>query len=159
MTVTVPAEWAPHRAMWLGFPSHAALWEDDLAAAQAEVAALARALAGPGGERVRLLTGTPQGEAAARRRLGDADGVEIVPGAFGDIWLRDTGPIFARTEEGELLAQGFAFNGWGGKYRLEHDDTVAGQIARAAGAPLAEHGFILEGGALDHDGAGTALTT
>ena len=23
MSVIVPAEWAPHRAMWLGFPSHA----------------------------------------------------------------------------------------------------------------------------------------
>jgi len=50
MSFTVPAEWAPHRAMWLGFPSHAELWEDDLPAAQDEVAALARALAGPGGD-------------------------------------------------------------------------------------------------------------
>jgi agmatine deiminase len=48
MTLAVPAEWSPHKAMWLGFPSHAELWEDDLPAAQAEVAALARALAGPG---------------------------------------------------------------------------------------------------------------
>ena len=49
MTMAVPAEWAPHRAMWVGFPSHAELWLEDLAAAQQEVAALARALAGPGG--------------------------------------------------------------------------------------------------------------
>ena len=41
MTLTVPAEWGPHRAMWLGFPSHAELWQEDLDAAQAEVAALA----------------------------------------------------------------------------------------------------------------------
>jgi len=158
MSLTVPPEWAPHRAMWLGFPSHAGLWEDDLEPAQAEVAALARALAGPGGERVRLLTGAPEGEAAARRLLGDEAGVEIVPGAFGDIWLRDTGPIFAHTAAG-LAAQGFRFNGWGGKYELEHDDTVARQIAAAAGTPLARHDFILEGGAVDHDGSGTALTT
>src|SRR6476646_4118250 len=118
MTVTVPAEWAPHRAMWLGFPSHAELWEDDLAAAQAEVAALARALAGPGGERVRLLTGSPQGEADARAQLGDVAGIEIVCGAFGDIWLRDTGPIFGKAGEADA-AQGFRFNGWGGKYDLE----------------------------------------
>src|SRR5215467_8170139 len=100
MSITVPAEWAQHRAMWLGFPSHAELWEDDLAPAQAEVAALARALAGPGGERVRLMTGTGAGEAEARRLLGDVGGVEIVPGRFGDIWLRDTGPIFAQDEAG-----------------------------------------------------------
>ena len=159
MSFTVPAEWAPHRAMWLGFPSHAELWEADLAAAQAEVAALARALAGPGGERVRLMTGHPEGEAAARALLAGMDGVEIVPGAFGDIWLRDTGPIFGRTGEGALAAQGFRFNGWGGKYELAHDDEVAGQIAAAAGVPLARHDFVLEGGALDHDGECTVLTT
>src|SRR6185369_6508982 len=128
----VPAEWAPHRAMWLGFPSHAELWEDDLATAQGEVAALARALAGPGGERVRLLTGSPRGEADARALLGGVAGIEIVPGAFGDIWLRDTGPIFGKADDG-FQAQGFRFNGWGGKYELEHDDTVAEQIAAASG--------------------------
>jgi len=158
MKVTVPAEWAPHRAMWLGFPSHAELWEDDLDGAQAEVAALARALAGPGGERVRLLTGTAAGEAAARRLLDEVAGVEIVPGAFGDIWLRDTGPIFARGKAG-LCAQAFRFNGWGGKYELENDDAVAGQIAAAADVPLMRHDFILEGGAVDHDGEGAVLTT
>src|ERR1700740_2693760 len=158
MKVIVPAEWTPHRAMWLGFPSHEELWQEDLPAAQAEVAALARALAGPGGECVRLLTGSPAGEADARRMLGDVAGLEIVPGAFGDIWLRDTGPIFARGDAG-LQAQGFRFNGWGGKYELEHDDTVAAQIATAAATPLARHDFILEGGAVDHDGEGTVLTT
>jgi agmatine deiminase len=158
MTVTIPAEWAPHKAMWLGFPSHAELWEDDLASAQAEVAALARALAGPGEERVRLMTGSPQGEADARALLGDVAGVEIVPGRFGDIWLRDTGPIFA-TGPGGPQAQAFRFNGWGGKYALEHDDTVAAQVAIAADAPLVPHDFILEGGAVDHDGEGTVLTT
>ena len=158
MNVIVPAEWADHRAMWLGFPSHAELWQEDLPAAQAEVAALARALAGPGGERVRLLTGSAQGEADARRMLGEVAGIEIVPGAFGDIWLRDTGPIFARGDAG-LQAQGFRFNGWGGKYELEHDDTVAEQIAAASATPLTRHDFILEGGAVDHDGEGTVLTT
>lgn len=159
MSLIVPAEWAPHRAMWLGFPSHADLWEGDLPDAQAEVAALARALAGPGGERVRLLTGSPEGEADARALLGEVAGVEIVPGAFGDIWLRDTGPIFAKTADGGLRAQAFRFNGWGGKYILPHDDEVALQIAHEAGAPLTANNFVLEGGALDHDGAGAILTT
>jgi agmatine deiminase len=158
MSIVVPPEWAPHRAMWLGFPSHAALWEDDLDAAQDEVAALARALAGLGGERGRLLTGSDAGEAAARRMLGEVAGVEIVPGRFGDIWLRDTGPIFVQADGGPR-AQGFRFNGWGGKYQLEHDDAVAAQIANASGAALAPHDFVLEGGAVDHDGEGTVLTT
>jgi agmatine deiminase len=158
MTLTVPAEWAPHRAMWLGFPSHAELWTDNLEQAQAEVAALARALAGPGAERVRLMTGHPEGEAAAHALLGDVANIEIVPGAFGDIWLRDTGPIFAR-RDGADEAHGFRFNGWGGKYVMDHDEEVAGQIATASGVPLTAHDFVVEGGALDHDGAGTILTT
>jgi len=157
MTPTVPAEWAPHRAMWLGFPSHAELWQEDLDPAQDEVAALARALAGPGGERVRLMVVGDEAEAAARARLGDTT-VEIVRGQFGDIWLRDTGPIFIETAGGAVAA-GFRFNGWGGKYQLEGDDIVAEQIAAASGAPLARNAFVLEGGALDHDGAGTILTT
>lgn len=155
MSPTVPAEWAPHRAMWLGFPSHEDLWEDNLAPAQAEVEALARALAGPGGERVRLMTGSDAGEAEARRRLDGIAGIEIVSGRFGDVWLRDTGPIFLGPDTGV----GFRFNGWGGKYDLPHDDEVATQVAGAAGATLLQSEAVLEGGALDHDGEGTVLTT
>jgi agmatine deiminase len=149
----VPAEWSPHRAMWLGFPSHAALWEDDLAEAQSEVAALARSLAEAGGERVRLMVCGAR--AAAERLVSGTPGVEIVEARFGDVWLRDTAPIFL----GPDRAAGFRFNGWGGKYVLAGDETVAEQIAEAAGAALARHDIVLEGGALDHDGEGTVLTT
>ncbi len=159
MALIVPAEWAPHRAMWLGFPSHEALWIDNLEAAQAEVAALARALAGPGREHVRLMTGSPEGEVTARRLLGDVSGIEIVPGRFGDIWLRDTGPIFAQGLDGARHAVGFQFNGWGEKFLMDHDDEVAAQIAVAAGVPLTPCDFVMEGGSLDHDGSGTLLTT
>jgi agmatine deiminase len=158
MSLTVPGEWAPHAAMWLGFPSHADLWLDNLEPAQREVAALARALAGPGGERVRLLVAGADAAAAAERLLRGAAGIEIVRGDFGDIWLRDTGPLFV-IEGRAVRAAGFRFNGWGGKYVLEGDDTVAEQIAAASGAPLTANDFVLEGGALDHDGFGTMLTT
>ncbi len=151
----IPAEWSPHRAMWLGYPSHAELWKEDLDAAREEVAALARAMAGPGAERVRLMVCGEEAEQDAKARLADTSGVEIVRGLFGDIWLRDTGPIFS--SDGRAL--GFRFNGWGGKYEMEGDDQVAAQIAAASGAPLVPNDFILEGGALDHDGYGTVLTT
>ncbi|RZJ02581.1 MAG: agmatine deiminase [Brevundimonas sp.] len=152
----IPAEWEPHRAMWVGWPSHAELWEDNLEPAQAEVEALVRALAGPGRERVRLLVGKAEVLADAQARFAGVDGVEVVDGRFGDIWLRDTGPIFGA---GSRTAAAFRFNGWGGKYELEHDDTVATQIGAASGVALARNDFILEGGALDHDGRGTILTT
>ena len=106
MTV-VPPEWAPHKAMWLGFPSHADLWLENLEPAQAEVAALARALAGPGGERVRLMVCGEAAEATARRLLEGVPGIEIIPARFGDIWLRDTGPIFLGPDH----AASFRFNG------------------------------------------------
>ena len=158
MSRVAPAEWSPHRAMWVGFPSREDLWREDLAPAQAETAALVRALAGPGEERVRVMVMGDQAEAAARRLLDDAGGVELVRGLFGDIWLRDTGPIYV--EEAETTrAVGFRFNGWGGKYVLDHDDTVGEQIAAASGTALEQHEAVLEGGAMDHDGLGAVLTT
>lgn len=156
MTTPVPAEWSPHRAMWVGWPSHGELWEDNLEPAQAEVEALVRALAGPGREQVKLLVGKAEALDDARARFADVDGVTVIDGRFGDIWLRDTGPIFGA---GSTRAAAFRFNGWGGKYELEHDDTVATQIGEASGTPLVRNDFILEGGALDHDGQGTILTT
>ena len=156
MTGIVPAEWSPHRAMWVGWPSHADLWEDNLEPAQAEVESLVRALAGPGREQVRLMVGHPDALDGARARFDGVAGVEVIDGRFGDIWLRDTGPIFGA---GSRRAAAFRFNGWGGKYELEHDDTVADQIGEASRTALDRHDFILEGGALDHDGEGTILTT
>ena len=158
MSRVVPAEWSPHQAMWLGFPSHEELWEDDLAPAQDEVAALARALAGPGAERVRLMVDGDAAHAAALARLDGLAGVELVRGQFGDVWFRDTGPIFFQ-DGGDILGAAFRFNGWGGKYELEGDEAVAEQIAAASGRVRVEHDFVLEGGAVDFDGFGTALST
>jgi agmatine deiminase len=158
MLAHVPAEWSAHRAVWVGFPSHEELWGDDLVPAQAEVVALVRALAGPGGEQVRLMACGEAAVDAARGQLCDLSGLEVVPGRFGDVWLRDTGPIFLR-REGAASAAGFRFNGWGGKYLLDGDDAVAAQIAARSGVPLEVHDFVLEGGALDHDGRGVVLTT
>jgi agmatine deiminase len=151
----VPAEWAPHRAMWVGFPSHEDLWEENLAPAQAEVSALVRALAGPGRERVKLMVAGEVAANDAATLLAGTGNVEIIPGDFGDIWLRDTGPVFMSAGS----AAAFRFNGWGEKYQLPGDEAVAGQIAGQAGVSLARHDFVLEGGALDHDGQGTVLTT
>lgn len=155
MSPPVPAEWSPHGAMWLGFPSHPDLWEEDLEPAQREVADLAVALAGPGREFVKVLACGEMALAEARRLMGATPGIEILSGRFGDIWLRDTGPIFT----GAQATAGFQFNGWGGKYRLEGDESVVEEMAALSGARLTRHAFVLEGGALDHDGQGTVLTT
>jgi agmatine deiminase len=151
---TIPAEWQPHKAIWTAWPSAADLWGEDLEPARAEVAAMIRALADGGkGDKMRVLAHGREAEATAKLALGQ--NAEIIPGAFGDIWFRDTGPIF--TADGQAL--GFKFNGWGGKYQLPHDDEVAARVALLAGAGFKQNDFILEGGAIEMDGEGTLLTT
>ncbi|MGE0595878.1 MAG: agmatine deiminase family protein [Hyphomonadaceae bacterium] len=150
----IPAEWAPHRAIWTAWPSAADLWGDDLAPARVEVAAMIRALAGDGrGDRMRVLANGREAEASAKLALAGA--ADVVPARFGDIWLRDTGPIF--TADGRAYA--FKFNGWGGKYQLPFDEEVSAFVANAAGAKLERFPFILEGGAIEMDGEGTLITT
>jgi agmatine deiminase len=56
-------------------------------------------------------------------------------------------------------AQGFGFDGWGGKYDLDGDKDVGERLARAAALPFAKADWVLEGGAIDGDGSGTVLTT
>ena len=49
-------EWAPHEAVWIGFPSDPELWLSDLIAAEREVAAFAKAVHADGkGEQVWLV--------------------------------------------------------------------------------------------------------
>lgn len=146
-----PAEWSPQAALFTAFPSDPSLWADDLEPARAEVAALVHALAAA--VSVQLLADGEAAVAAARAAVGDAAGVHDC--RFGDIWLRDTAPIFT----GRRSAAAFRFNGWGGKYDLPGDAGVAERVAALAGATLQLHDIVLEGGALEGDGQGLFLTT
>ena len=152
-----PAEWAPHDSVWIGFPSAADLWLEDLDGAQAEVAAFANAVyAGGKGEAVRLVCANPAAEAAARALA--SPGIEIVAAPFFDIWLRDTGPIIV-SDHGKPLALDYPGNGWGGKYPSPLDDDLARVLCDQAGLPRQPRNWILEGGAIDVDGAGLCVTT
>jgi agmatine deiminase len=141
--------------VWLAWPSDADLWGDALAPAQDEQEAFCRAIAG---ERLELLVPDDAAEKLARSRLAGLD-ARFHRIAFGDIWLRDTAPIFVLRSGGDVAAACFRVNGWGGKYPLEHDDEVAERVAEAAGVPRVEHDFVLEGGAIEVDGEGTLLTS
>jgi agmatine deiminase len=153
MTQPPPPEWARHAAVWIGFPSHPELWLDDLAPAREEVVAFARAVhAGGRGERVLLVAADDEAAAAATAMAPFA---KVVVEPFGDIWLRDTGPIVG----GDGVARDFGFNGWGGKYDLAGDDSVGAGLARARGLSVRQCDWVLEGGAIDGDGTGTVVTT
>jgi len=156
MTLPPLPEWSPHEAVWIGFPSDPALWLGDLKPAEREVAAFAEAIHANGeGETVRLVA-AHEGAAESARRL--APFAEVIVEPFGDIWLRDTGPIMVGSGK-RRRAQGFGFNGWGGKYELEGDQDIAERLARRAALPFAKADWILEGGAIDGDGSGTVITT
>jgi len=148
----------------VAWPSHDELWASHLEGAQREMVALCEAIADVGPD------GAPRGEALhvlvpngvrhleaneALERLG----AKMFRMPFGDIWMRDIGPIFVRDDAGGLAAVSFAFNGWGGKYVLDGDGLVAGSVAEEAGCELFAFGFVLEGGAVEPDGEGTLLTT
>jgi agmatine deiminase len=149
-------EWASHEAVWIGFPSDPQLWLADLKLAEREVAAFAGAVhAGGRGEQVWLVA-AHDGAAESARRL--APFAEIIVEPFGDIWLRDTGPVVLGTGT-DRLALGFGFNGWGGKYELEGDQDIGERLTRRASLPFSRAEWILEGGAIEGDGSGTVLTT
>ena len=142
--------------MWIGFPSDPELWLADLKVAEREVAAFAAAVhAGGKGEQVWLVAAHEDAAAAARELAPFA---KVIVEPFGDIWLRDTGPIVVGSGQVAPRA-GFGFNGWGGKYELEGDEDIGERLAAAAGLPFAKADWVLEGGAIDQDGSGTVLTT
>jgi agmatine deiminase len=140
--------------MWTAWPADASEWNGDLDTPRRDVAALARALAES--NRVRVLANGAEAQDSARAALGHV--AEIVPARYGDIWLRDTGPVFAREPDGPVALR-FKWNGWGGKFELPGDDTVGDSLAHFVSIPIRRFDFVLEGGAVEHDGEGTILTT
>jgi len=160
-----PAEWDPHEAVWLAWPSHEDLWGDALGKVRSAFTSFASAIADvngatgrPRGERLEVLVPDAENEAAAKTALAGL-GARFHRIAFGDIWLRDTAPVFLVAPGGMRATASFAFNGWGGKYVLPHDDGVSSRIAEAAGLPAFRFPWVLEGGSVEVDGEGTCLTT
>jgi agmatine deiminase len=157
MTLYQPPEWAQHSAVWIGFPSAADLWLDDLDGAQAEVAAFARAVYHGGkGERVDLVCANVEAAEAARSLAGDY--ARIIEAPFFDIWLRDTGPIMV-SNTGMATALDYRGNGWGDKYPSPLDDALARVLCDEARLPRSPRDWVLEGGAIDVDGTGLLVTT
>ena len=77
---------------------------------------------------------------------------------YGDVWLRDTGPLTG-FDGATRRAVRPGFNGWGGKYLMAGDDAIGAELAGDEGLPVDRPDWILEGGAIDTDGQGMVLTT
>lgn len=155
----MPAEWAPHRAVWMAFPYLDDEWRGRVAEAQEEHAALVRTIALEGGESVELLVANDSVEAHARALLGGVPNVRMTQVPYGDAWTRDTAPIVTVDSAGRGATLRFRFNGWGNKYEMPGDATVGDAIVQAIAMRPFRYGEVLEGGAIDVDGEGTLLTT
>ncbi|WP_108809765.1 agmatine deiminase family protein [Sphingorhabdus sp. Alg231-15] len=152
-----PAEWEPHEAVWIGFPGNPIEWPEQLEEAQREVAAFANAICDNGdGEQVVLVCRDKQDVDTATAMVDDP--VHIINEAFGDIWLRDTGPIITVGSNGRE-AHNFGFNGWGRKFEMAGDQDIGARLAQSRGLYIRDHDWILEGGAIDGDGQGALVTT
>ncbi|MBV7258724.1 agmatine deiminase family protein [Erythrobacter crassostreae] len=155
MAVLMPPEWAPQDWLWIGFPHLADEWPGYLEAAQKQIAGFASAVA-TSGQGVRLLVRDEANEVQARKLVSSK--VTLDQRVYGDVWLRDTGPLVV-IEGGQRSARRFGFNGWGGKYEMPGDESIGAELARDAGLPMTASSMILEGGAIDGDGTGLVATT
>ncbi len=156
MTMIMPPEWAPQDWLWIGFPHLAEEWPGWLELAQEQMADFASAVA-ESGQDVRLLVRDEANEARARSLVSAK--VTLERRVYGDVWLRDTGPLVVHSARGTRAARRFGFNGWGGKYLMPGDQEIGAELARDAGLDIATSPMILEGGAIDGDGTGLVATT
>ena len=157
MAFRMPAEWAPHESVWIGFPSFFKAWGEPLHRAQQQIAAFANAVHASGrGERVHLIAGSAEAATIAADLVDS--GVHVKQRQIGDIWLRDTGCIIVQ-DSNLRIARDFGFNGWGGRFDYPGDLTIGHELAAEAGFEVKKLDWILEGGSIDVDGDGLAATT
>lgn len=76
-----------------------------------------------------------------------------------DVWVRDNGPIFVHDANNNLKITNWEFNGWGGKHNYFHDNQIPAHVSNALGISKVDINMVLEGGAIEVDGAGTFMAT
>lgn len=151
----IPHETAAQAVIHTCWPADGSLWEENLDPARAEFASFVSHLV-RGGQGVTVHAANEETARDVSARLGNT--VKIARNPYGDVWVRDTGPVLAVSDK-TLTAVHFRFNGWGGKYALDGDQQIGLAVASLAGATLKEIDLVCEGGALEFDGEGTLITT
>lgn len=133
----LPAEWEPQDAVMLVWPQEGMDWEDCLDDARETFSNIRKTI-----ERFQPVIW-----------VDDLDS--------NDTWSRDIAPITIE-EDGKPVLLDFQFNGWGGKYPADLDNTLSKRLHETGvfgNTELRPIDFILEGGSIESDGKGTLLTT
>jgi agmatine deiminase len=162
----MPAEWAPHRATWIAWPHHKEDWPGKFETIPWAYGEIVRVLSR--NERVGILVQNPAARSAAKallRKVGvDLKKVDFHVIPTDRVWTRDSGAIFVTKPGAPKIATHWKFNGWAKYPNHKKDDQVAPRIAKALKVreyPVMADGreIVMEGGAIDVDGAGTLMAT
>jgi agmatine deiminase len=161
---SMPPEWSPQEAVWLSWPvEDPRHWggakREMIRAKFAEIAAAISRfepvrINAPGADHAAIA-------AACNRAKAVPERVQLFDHPHNDVWCRDHGPIFVKhAETGEVAVTDWGFNAWGGKFPpWDQDNAIPGRIAASLGKRCFKGGMILEGGAIEINGAGQLLTT
>ncbi len=158
-----PAEWELQSAVLVAWPHAGTDWATRLADVETSYVALIGAIARFETVVVCVADDDLRRHAA---RLLEAAGipaahVHFVQVEYDDTWLRDSGPISLRGDDGFRLLD-FRFNAWGDKFAATRDDRLVKALFAQGifhNAQRERIDFALEGGAIETDGAGTLLST
>lgn len=162
-TRRLPAEWEPQSGVQLTWPHAQTDWGPRLDAVEPVFAAIGAAIA----RHESLLVVCQDADHRAQvlghlnRAGADLDRVQLGIAPANDTWARDHGPITVTENEQPLLLD-FVFNGWGGKFASEQDNLLTRNLVaqgRFGNVAVEQVDFVLEGGSIESDGAGTLLTT
>jgi agmatine deiminase len=167
MTVRFPAEFEPHAATWIAWPHHEPDWPGKIEPIGWVYAEIVRVLAKH--ERVEILCHDEDLRESARKAIeahGTRDNYRLHVLPTDRVWLRDSGPTGVVDESGAVRLVNWRFNAWAKYDNYALDAKVGETVARITGLPRDEpkrpdtgQPVVLEGGAIDTDGAGTLLVT
>lgn len=153
----MPAEWDKHSATWTSWPFDDELWFGLLEKVRSEFADLVHTISQF--EPVHLLVRDQEALESAKQFLKDTPNVTFHSVPLDDVWFRDNGPIFVKNQNGHLQAIKWEFNSWGQKFEWLKDNQAAYEAIKFLKSSFVKTNIVMEGGSLDVNGEGVALTT
>lgn len=158
----MPAEWEPHVATWLSWPRREGIsFPDSFDRVLPTLRAMVEALIESEKVCINVCNGAHEAEARQILRGLSMERITFHRIPTNEPWCRDHGPIFlTRKKEPRLAIVDWDYNAWGNKYPpFDLDEIVPTRVAEALGLPVFYPHMILEGGAIEVNGAGALLTT